>query len=105
MDKNDTAVKVLVYQTLMQFASGMKGIQLAPLPWQQLLALAQAYHHYLNEILVENTSEQGIGQDAFLATQQLQALREVIRMKPESLPFLIQDVEQGIQNLYASVTL
>lgn len=101
MDKSDTAVKVLVYQTLMRFASGMSDTPPVILPWKQLLLLAQSYHRYLDDLLPGD----GIPREALLATHQLQALRAAISMKPELLSLLIQDVEQGILKMCASVTL
>lgn len=104
MDKSDTAVKVIVYQTVMEFASSMNAVTIETLPWKQLLARAQSYHYYLNATLEERPTEQGIPQDVLLATHQLRTLREAISMTPEAFSSLLQDAKQEFETMNSVFT-
>jgi DNA-directed RNA polymerase specialized sigma24 family protein len=98
MDKNETTVKVIVYQAMLKFAHSVHGIETPLLPWKQLVIQAQAYDLYLSNLFAGVQPQQIADDIAVRVARELETLRESISMTPGMFSALKADIDRTIQN-------
>ena len=96
MDKNETSVKTLVYQGVVEFSSEMDEVKPVSVTREMFVALSQTYHVYLEDSLKDIIPHQSVAVEVIRTTNRLKALREVVSMKPEMSGQLIEQIEQSI---------
>lgn len=94
MDKNDSSIKVIVYQGLLEFASRLGGLEYRLPNREQLLASSQSVHLYVQDVLQGNTQRPTIESDVVAVLERLLSLREIVSMKPEDYSALVSHVRQ-----------